>query len=272
MSELDLQRLKEVEFNILKAFISICNKHSLSYFLIGGTALGAVRHKGFIPWDDDIDVGMPREDYEKFLAIAQSELPDELFLQTPETDPEYLQCFAKIRNSKTTFRETVVKHRSINHGMFIDIFPLDGCVNYTRHRRKTKLLQIRISADLALKRSFVRRALILLSKIRYPSLTKAKRKLTALWKAHPYASSEYIANFGGAWGKKEVVPRTFFGKGTEGTFEGLTVRLPEKADEYLTAVYGDYMTPPPPEKRIAHHHCDVIDPDTSYMDYMEAPL
>ena len=119
--------LKKIELEMFKYYLAICEKHDLKYFLIGGTLLGAVRHKGFIPWDDDIDIGMPRPDYEKFLLVAQKELPEHIFLQTHNTDIEYPNCFAKLRNSDTTFIETSCKKLKINHGIYIDIFPLDGC-------------------------------------------------------------------------------------------------------------------------------------------------
>ena len=97
------EQLQVAVLDIFKEFLCVCEKLNLKYYLLGGTLLGAVRHKGFIPWDDDIDVGMLREDYEVFLAHAQELLPDHLFLQTYKTDPGYHHVFAKIRNSNTTF-------------------------------------------------------------------------------------------------------------------------------------------------------------------------
>ena len=126
MNEQTLQKLKDIEKDMLVIFIQICKKYDMRYFLAGGSCLGAVRHRGFIPWDDDIDVVMPREDYEKFLKVARNELPENIFLQTGKTDNDFPMNFAKLRNSDTTFIETSVKNFKINHGVFIDIFPLDG--------------------------------------------------------------------------------------------------------------------------------------------------
>lgn len=268
MENVNTKKLKEVELSLLKAFIAVCEKHSLRYFMVEGSALGAVRHGGFIPWDDDIDVGMPREDYEKFLAVAQADLPEGLFLQTPKTEPNYATPFAKIRDSRTTFIESSVKNLSINHGVYLDIFVLDGCVDYDACIKKTKMLKARIASRYAHKRSFKGQILRFLSVLRYPCFKRAMQLLDEIWRTVPYDTAENVVNYGSAWGKKEVMPREIYGNGSIGSFEGIAVRLPEKVDEYLTRLYGDYMTPPPPEKRIAHHACEVIDPERSYKEYI----
>ena len=267
MADVDMQRLKAIELDMLKAFIAVCEKHNLTYFLVAGTALGAVRHGGFIPWDDDIDVGMPREDYEKFMEVAQDDLPDGLFLQTPKTDPKYMTCFAKIRNTNTTFLESSASHLKINHGVFIDIFPLDGCVNYEEHAKSVRLLNIRVMSRFKFKRTAKERIAAFLIALRYPCAERARDRVCALWRKIPYASAEKVINYGSVYGKKELLSKDIYGKGRLGTFEGISVCLPEKTDEYLTAIYGDYMTPPPPEKQIAHHFCDIIDLDTPYTKY-----
>lgn len=120
-----LEQLKVVELEMLKEFISVCKKLNLRYYALGGTLLGAVRHKGFIPWDDDIDIGMPRADYEIFIRKAQTLFPDHLFIQSIHSENDYLMCFAKLRNSHTTFIESSLRDFKINHGIYIDIFPLD---------------------------------------------------------------------------------------------------------------------------------------------------
>ena len=134
-SQEQLQKMQEVELDLFKAFIEVCEKLQLKYYLLGGTLLGAVRHKGFIPWDDDIDVGMPRKDYEIFIQKAQDLLPEHYFVQNCYTDGKLPMAFCKIRNSNTTFIETSVKDFKINHGIFIDIFPLDY---YPQDKKKKK--------------------------------------------------------------------------------------------------------------------------------------
>lgn len=136
----DIKKLKEIELEIFRHFIEICNENSLRYFVVGGTALGAVRHKGFIPWDDDIDVALPRGDYEKFLIAAQKSLPSNMFLQTYITDKNYPNPFAKLRQSDTAFIEKSTSKIKMNHGVYVDIFPLDG---YSRSGIKGKLLGLK---------------------------------------------------------------------------------------------------------------------------------
>lgn len=121
-----LLRVQEAELDILQKIDAICRRHGLTYFGIGGTALGAVRHQGFIPWDDDIDVGMPRKDYEAFLQIAARELPEGYFIQHFSTEPDSPFYFTKIRKSGTRFVEYYVKDMDIHQGIFVDIFPFDN--------------------------------------------------------------------------------------------------------------------------------------------------
>lgn len=271
-TEEQLAELKRAELDILRVFVDVCRKLNLRYYLLGGTLLGAVRHQGFIPWDDDIDVGMLRADYEIFLEKAQALLPENLFLQTVFTDPDYRMCFAKIRNSNTTFVETAANTLRINHGVFIDIFPLDY---YPENEQEQKRLALR-------KKLYNRRSLCgmnlgtsgpkqkvkdMLLRAAYPSLEQVIRKRERLYKG--VSPSGLVANHGGAWGKKEIVPAQWYGEGAPLLFEGLQVNGPAEYDKWLTQVYGDYMQLPPVEKRVGHHYTDVIDMTKSYREYME---
>ena len=130
-----------VLLDMLEIFEDICEKHSLRYYASGGTLLGAARHHGFIPWDDDIDVAMPREDYERLQQILPGELPGHLFMQTTLTDPEYDICHLKIRDSRTTAIEkahAVRWKRRYNMGMFLDVFPLDDIPDDDKILRKAE--------------------------------------------------------------------------------------------------------------------------------------
>lgn len=269
MNEQNLQGLKAVELEILKEFLRVCEILNLNFYVLGGTLLGSVRHKGFIPWDDDIDIGIPREDYEKFISFGQAHLPENLFIQTFVTDLNYPANFAKIRNSNTTFVETSVRNCDMNHGIYIDIFPLDYYPdrNVFGFELKKLLLTLRISTvftktKMKLKTRIVRGIACVL----YPSHKKALEKREKLFKS--VKRSNLIVNNCGAWGKKEIVPAEWYAEGCALEFEGLTVKGPKEYDKWLTQVYGAYMQFPPEEKRVAHHYADVIDLKKPYTEYI----
>ena len=264
--------LKKVELDLLGQFIRVCGELGLRYYVLGGTLLGAVRHRGFIPWDDDIDVGMPRADYEIFLREGQKRLAQPYFVQTFRTDPLFTANFAKLRNSNTTFVETSLRGRALNHGVYIDIFPLDFYPDDPRAERSLRVknwfLNGRITATffysekLPLRCRLKHRVCTLLC----PSVEAALGRREALFRS--VTEGGRIANHCGAWGKKEIVPSEWYGEGCELEFEGLTVRAPRDHHRWLTQVYGDYMQLPPVEKRVGHHYCDVIDLDRPYTEYM----
>lgn len=267
-----LTRLQNAELDMLREFIIVCEKLNLRYYLLGGTLLGAVRHKGFIPWDDDIDVGMPRVDYEVFLAQGQELLPQNLFIQSRKSEPKYPMCFAKIRNSNTTFIETSINNFPINHGVYIDIFPLDWYPEDEKEIRKMELRKkvynrrIGCSFNSEGNHTVKGRVIGAVLKIVCPSLGKTIQKRDRMYQA--VAPTSYLANHGGAWGKKEIVPAEWYAEGIMAEFESLTVRIPKHYDKWLTQVYGNYMQFPPEEKRVGHHFTDVIDLDKPYTEYV----
>ena len=272
-----LDRLKQTELNLLSKFIECCQNMQLPYFLMDGSMLGAVRHQGFIPWDDDIDVGMFRADYETFLAKAQELLPSYCFVQCLETEPDYPYNFAKIRDSRTTFIETSVKNCRINHGVFIDLFPLDYYpVSRTEQKefdRKNRLLSLRIRDAFTLPEEnrhspIAEAGAKSVSKVlclKYPTVRAALEAREALFKS--VSKSTLVANHCSAWGKKETVPAEWYGEGTSAVFEGLTVQIPASYDKWLSQVYGDYMQLPPIEKRVTHHFTERIDMERPYTFY-----
>lgn len=132
-----LKNIWNVELRLLDIVDALCKKHGLQYFLIHGTLLGAVRHKGFIPWDDDIDIALPRKDYDKLINIAQKELTEHYFLQTPENDQDcFYGGYMKLRSSETTGIEMINWEHNCHHGIWIDIFPLDNCYDDLKLNRK----------------------------------------------------------------------------------------------------------------------------------------
>ena len=275
MNNEELNKLKAIEIDMLIELIRICQKYKLRYFVIGGTCLGAVRHKGFIPWDDDIDIGMPRKDYNRFLEIAQNELPSHLFLQNYKTEKDSILNFTKIRNSNTTFVEKPVAHLDINHGAYIDIFPLDG-VPENKFVKKFNDLCL-ACLNLKLTRyylgntkdiKFRSRVIKYIMKTLYKPY-KLHEKMDSIVEKYDYDQYDLVKNYFGMWGEKEIVPREYFGIGCNLTFENISVTAPIDYDKYLTNVYGDYMTPPKKERQISHHEITIIDLNNSYTLYKD---
>lgn len=272
-------RIKKIELDMLKVFVSICEQLGLKYYLIGGTLLGAVRHKGFIPWDDDIDVGMPRKDYEIFVERAGMFLPDYIFLQNYRTDENMIFPFTKLRNSNTTYIEVRTKKSKMNQGAWIDIFPLDF---YENNERKRKILTKRISMinmrigmeqhfvdnrTRSFVRSSMRKLVFAFIRKRYPTLKSAVKKVDDIYSST--SPSDIWVNKSGAYPGKEEVPVKWFGKGCYVVFENMKVCAPIEYDKYLKHIYGDYMTPPPIEKQIPVHDIEVIDLEKSYREYIK---
>ena len=272
---IDLRKLQSIEFEMLKLFKEICTKLDLPYFLDGGTTLGAVRHKGFIPWDDDVDVGLLRKDYNVFIEKAQALLPEHIFLQTYETDPEYPNNYAKLRNSRTTFIETSSKNLNINHGVYIDIFPFDNypdnkisaCIFEYRRRLMTHRINDGFFLEEKKPRTVKGKAIDIIIRALYPSVRSAVIKRDQLHKSVKYSS--HVSSMYGPRGSTELASKEVFDTLIELPFEGELFSVPEKYDEYLIGLYGDYMELPPPEKRITCHPVEVVDLEKPYTDYIQ---
>ena len=272
-------QLIEAELGLLREFIRICEKLDLTWFAVQGTLLGAVRHRGMIPWDDDIDVGMPRRDYEIFLEKAPAFLPSEYFLQTFHTDPEFYHCFAKMRDSRTTFIETTARRFfRMNQGIFIDIFPFDyypeNPLTALRFDLKKFMLRYRLRSvfyipqddDLRLS-NILRKICMFAAGLLYPSERRALEESEKLYKS--VRPGRRLINNGSPWGKREIVDLTWMERTLLCPFENLRIRIPQGYNEYLKHVYGDYWQLPPEEERLPHHYATVIDPLTPYRVWMD---
>ena len=264
--------LQKAEFELLKAFVTACDTLQLRYYLVCGSALGAVKYGGFIPWDDDIDVAMPRQDYEVFLEKAPALLPPHLFLQHRKTEAFYPHYAAKLRNSNTTFMENTVAHLPINHGIFLDIFPLDGYPAapkaQARLERRKQWFQLKQQAmfrsDCSPKVKLLRalfRALGIHKN--FPKHVAAFEKAAA----HPTENAEVWCNHGNWQGKLEYAPRWHYGDGALASFEGLQVRIPEGFDDYLTQKYGDWRADLPEDQKVGHHYHGIMDLGKPYTAY-----
>ena len=277
-----MTELQQVEFDLLKEFIRVCEKHSLTYYLIGGSALGAVRHKGFIPGDDDIDVGMPREDYDKLMSL-HDEFKHPYFLQNFRTDRKYPLNFAKLRNSETTKIEKWFYLQYKNDGVWIDIFPLDGMerkkVRPAKHyARKVKWNWFNVKACYfwcarrkpQKGRFFKDIGIDILAFIfMFLNIGKYTNKLVdRRAKKIPFSKETLlVGNLFGTNATREAMPYEVFSTPSKGIFEGLKVNLPHDSDKYLTLLYGDYMKLPPENERVMHHEDMGEDIHMSYIEY-----
>ena len=261
-----LKTLQAIELENLRMLMEICEKNHLRYYLIGGSLLGAMRHKGFIPWDDDIDVGLPRPDYNRFVQIAKDYLPAHMDIRTMTSDPNYKCYFTRLINNKKKIYWDHGQYTAVI-GVWMDVFPLDGLPKNPLLR---KLQVFRVKLNKALykftqidyvstnrtNRPFSERVLIRFAQLtRIGRLLNADKRLQKLDRAlqrYDYDASAYAWNFSGCYGKREIVPHIQLGGSRTAEFEGMQVSIPEAAEDYLTSIYGDYMKLPPEDQRRSH--------------------
>lgn len=264
----NLTETQRILLIMLKDFHQFCQKYSIQYYIIGGTFLGAVRHKGFIPWDDDIDVGIPREDYNK-LFNNKSKLPDYLRLMTTgykKNTTSY--AYAKLCNRETTLIENLNERRI--EGIYIDIFPLDGAGNsmlesklvFMVSRFLTRLLSINGSDNNF--KGWRRLVTILVQKI---DNEKLQKKITNQLSKKSFHDNKYVGNLLGAYKYREVILRTIFGSPSPYIFEEIEVYGPEISDQFLKHIYGNYMELPPKEERQSHHEYELINLEKGFETY-----
>lgn len=265
-----LTDLQKRELELLKQFDAVCEKLQLRYFLVCGSALGAVKYQGFIPWDDDVDVALFREDYEIFLARAPELLPPEVFLQNTYTDPQVPFIYSKLRNSNTTFVERSCANLSMHHGIYMDVFPLDG---YPSDPLARILLEMRkkyytylLYTPLDIPRRPYAKVLNALLGRRH-SVSEVARKYSRMISRYPVSGSALICNHGNWQGRREYAAREQYADGTPTSFEGLKVYVPRQYDAYLTQKYGNWRADIPDAQKVGHHTCLICDPDRPYTDY-----
>ena len=268
----EIKKVWAIELDLYQKFSEICNKHNLRYWVAFGTLLGAIRHNGFIPWDDDLDVWMPRNDYEKLLEIGADEFHLPYFLQTTLNDNDYYSAFARLRNSNTTGSLNVSRNNKCNNGIFIDIFPLDGAPeNKCSWRRRLFTNHFRnVLAHAYLYNINPNIMTRLANKILHIPFLHYDHRKTYL-KVNQYAQletwkqSEYVGMMAFPWkfSANLVFRKEYFEKTIMHTFEFLEVPVPEGYDQLLRQRYGDYMKFPPVEQRGTWHDF-IFDPDKPY--------
>lgn len=261
-----------VLLDLLIKFDSVCKKHGLIYYLTDGTLLGAIRHKGFIPWDDDIDVAMPRVDYE-ILKTLGKEFSNPYFLQTPYTDSGYFYSFLKIRNSNTTGLSKAFMYQGFNDGLFLDVFPMDAVDLEKGEEVYNRLRQLCVSNSAYMKLSNPNYSVTELENLRLMASKdplKTYEEICRLATQFNGNQENWISHWVSTISpySRRVWYREDFEKVLLWDFEEMRFPVPQGYDRYLKIVYGDYSQLPPVEKRGLKHDNAIFDPDKPYTYYV----
>ena len=268
---------KQCILDILLWFHQFCEEHNLSYYLVEGTMLGAARHEGFIPWDDDIDVGMPRADYEELKKLMGRTIFDSKYMLETEDSKrkEYLLPFAKVYD--TTTRLVEQRQIPVVMGAYIDVFPLDG-IGESLEEANKNFKRIAFLQDVLTSRAVVVREgrkwyknlAVRLFQV-FPEFIINEKKLlhriTDMCKARGFDESEYVGNLVSTYRAKEIVPREIYGQPKLYMFEGYQVYGVADAEGYLTALYGEWRKLPPEDKRKSAHTMEQVDLHSSFINF-----
>ena len=265
------KKLWIVILDLFLEFKRVCEKYGLRFFPCYGFLLGAVRHHGFIPWDDDLDVCMPRDDYEKFLRLAH-EFRDPYFFQIPETDPGYFYGMAKIRNSKTTAIIRMFQYQGFNHGIWLSVFPMD---NWKLENGETQFMQIK--KHLTDCSTFMRKTNPFLGETdkQRVAVLDDKNPWDSYWALNRIASqyrsekTDYKLVLCSVYPyMKNVYYADDFSDVVLCRFESFDIPIPVGYDRILKGIYGDYHQFPPIEERGIWHPGVFVDPDKPYLSYL----
>lgn len=279
-----LQDIQKEEIKILSIVIEIFKKYNLRYYAIGGTCIGAVRHHGFIPWDDDIDIAMPRKDFEFFKRIAPDILPEKLELKCNDKYRGYSYFQLRVHNTDTAFVESyIIDNADMYTGIYIEIMPMDGIpLNPNVLRNKMMMRQLYMLGNWALrakwkdiKKASAKAKLVYL--LFFPlrqiiPFDMFSKKIDKLFLECDFDESERILF---SWRRKPeghyqiIFPRRLFELAIEVPFENISISIPAGYKEYLSRDFGDYMKLPPEEERVSGHDMAFIDLKNSYKSYLK---
>lgn len=275
MKELSIDDMKSIELNILKDVANFCDENNIRYYLCGGTLLGAVRHQGFIPWDDDMDIAMPRPDYEKFLKTYNHQ-NQRYEVNGIENNHSWHSTFARVEDKCTVLYEKTLKKKYWKRHVFVDVFPLDGIPDdpkdENRFMREQDLLGIITNAsafgfhssrhysdskkaNVSL-RNFCRTVLKYFAILLFSGVNTQKviRRVNQNSKKYEYGKTKSVGITVSVWNRHfEQSSTASFAQRTKFKFEDGEFWGPKGYDEYLTKTYGDYMTPPPQKNQVTHH-------------------
>ena len=255
MDDATRMRLRRVQLQILDEIVRICKENGLRYCLTGGTCLGAVRHKGFIPWDDDVDIIMPRADFQRFIDITKDGDTGDFFLDYYMTNPTYGRCFAKYCKQGTLF----IEPNGLRQSIYVDIFVQDKVPgpDYTANSILPALIH-KLDAITTIRREGLKGRDLKTRFIYYATRWMPVRWFfkweTQLMTRFEHTDAQYYLNYGSPYNLvRETLPIKEFEPYGQLEFEGKEYNVPRNWDLYLSHIYGDYMTLPPVEKRVAHY-------------------
>ena len=259
----ELRHLQLVILDIMKEIDKLCRVHNIEYYLLGGSAIGAIRHKGFIPWDDDLDIIMNNENYNRFIEVCREELDtSKYYLQ--EGLKDWSMYYSKIRLKGTIFDEGMTySDNPDQQGIFVDVFKMDNVTsNGLKMRWQYICAKIYLCHQLAVRgadaHSFglKKRLMLLMS---FPLKSKAIRNwFRSQVEKYNNKDTDYYGFFYGRTNfRTAIVRKSYFGKPLRVPFEDTELSVPEHYDEYLTQMFGDYMTPPPVEQQVGLHLINV---------------
>lgn len=265
LKPISINELKPLQLEILQTVHDFCTKNNIRYSLCGGSLLGAIRHKGYIPWDDDIDIMMPRPDYEKFHDLFNKQADRTFKMISSYNDEQFFLPFGKVVNTKTFLKEKYNRPLD-NLGVNIDIFPIDGLPSNKEERKRywkkikiekylsTCLYQKINKREHGLKKIF-RQILFIVFKFHKGNYFALK--LHSIAKQSKFNGGGLIANSIFGYGEKEEMPSTLFNSFIDVEFEGRKFRTVTDWKTYLTNIFGDYMQLPPKEAQIAKHDFEM---------------
>lgn len=260
MKELSIEELKSLQVEMLCRIDEFCNKNNIKYSLAFGTLIGAIRHKGYIPWDDDIDIVMPRTDYNLFIKTFNGSY-ENLYLLAPELNRNFYAPYANVCDNRTLLLEGLNGHRGIEMGVKIDVFPVDGTPpNEIDYRNLVNYL-IHIKYIMAIKRQvlslFHPKSFVIVSFYKmvyaFTSYINCQQIIMNKIRLYPYEESEYVDTIVFPVYKYNRLLKSVFEEYIDVEFEGHMFKAIKEYDIYLKKIYGDYMKLPPVEKRIPHH-------------------
>lgn len=268
----NLTPLQSKLLDMLKWFHEFCVEHHLRYYALGGTMLGAARHQGFIPWDDDIDVGMPRKDY-KLLQHLIKDQTGRYVLEYPGLNDDYFYTISKLYDTSTTLIENTKNH--IKRGIFLDIFPLDGLGNSLEEARHNyrpiaNKLNVLLARTTGIRkgRNPLKNLAVLAARLIPNCLVNNKKLLLSietLCEKKDFDTYSYGGNFLGAWRFKEIMPSVIMGTPTLYPFENMQIYGAQDYNGYLTHLYGNWHQLPPKEKQVTAHDFIELNLHASYL-------